>query len=144
MPRAAKIAALLFVAATVSLIAQAPARPQSPAPSALSGTWRSDAPRGWTLVLKVEGTTVTGAVSFCSASPAVEIANAHIDAEAITFTCTSVDGDRTLTFSGTHSANEITLTWDLRVREGGKPPDPGDQFNPANPTTQFVAPRTIT
>ena len=45
--------------------------------------------------------------------------------------------------SGTYTANEITLTWDLRVRDGGKPPDPGDLFNVSNSPNRFVTPRTL-
>ena len=144
MPTAMKIGALLFVSAAASLVAQTPVRRATSGPAALTGTWQGDAPAGWTLVLQADDTTISGAVSSCSASPAVEIANARVDANTITFTCTSLDGDRTLTFSGTYTANEITLTWDLRVREGGKSPDPGDLFNVSNSPNRFVTPRTLT
>jgi len=110
----------------------------------LSGTWRSDAPFGWTVVLQADGNTLTGAVSLCSSSQSVEIAEGRADANTISFTCTSTDGDRVLAFSGTYAADEITLTWDLQIREGGKPPNAGDPFNPANPVARFIAPRSFT
>jgi alcohol dehydrogenase (cytochrome c) len=144
MLKAMNAGALLFIAAAASLPAQAPARPAAPGGATLTGTWRSDAPIGWTLVLQVDGNAVTGAVNVCSSSPSVEIADARIDGKAISFKCTSADGDRTLVFSGTHRPDEITLTWELQVRPGGKPLDAFDSFNVANPNARFIMPRTFT
>src|SRR5688572_4221516 len=130
-----RIAALIVLFAMTALSAGS-GRAQS---DAVTGTWRSDAVRGWTLVLKADASRLTGAVSHCTPSPNVEIFDGRIDGDEITFKCASADGQRTVTFRGRVGPHEIAFTWDLQVQPGGRPPGPMDRFAPPNPQ-QFNGP----
>ncbi len=99
---------------------------------------------GWTLVLKADGVRLTGAVSNCSMSGNIEIFDARIDGDAIAFKCRSEDGDRTLSFAGRAHSDSITFTWSLQVRDGGRPPDPRDQFALSGPRQSGQAPPEFT
>lgn len=144
MRLASKASAVWFLIATAWLSAGIFARQSPSASSGLSGTWKSDLLPFWTLVLKTDGAEVTGGVNSCSSSPAVEIIDAHVQGNAISFKCRSLDGDRTLMFEGIFNAGEISLTWKLQVREGGRPPDSYDQFSPTNKDPRFAAPPQFT
>ena len=101
-----------------------------------------------TLVLKAEDSTLTGAVDRCSVtqmSP-TEIHDGRIDGNTITFKCTSPDGDRTVSFIGKVSGDSIAFAWELRVREGGRPPALQEPFGPipglaVQPPPRFTANR---
>lgn len=103
----------------IGAMLQTPSEPQS----AISGTWQTeprDAGTMWKAVLRTDGRRLIGAVSSCASIPgAFEIADGKIDGTSISFKCTSYDGDRTLTFTGTVSGDDLHLTWVKHVREGG-------------------------
>ena len=92
----------------------------------ITGAWRADgvgtAP--WTVSLRADGTRLTGKVSSCTSLP-VEIYEARVDGDAVTFRCKSVDGDRVVTLIGRVKADEIVFTWEKQVRPGGAP-EPSD------------------
>jgi alcohol dehydrogenase (cytochrome c) len=82
-----------------------------------------------------------GAVSSCSSVlGAFEISEATLVANALTFKCTSRDGQRTLTLKGTVNADEISFTWEKEVRPGGNASPNDPMFGDAAPR-RFVARR---
>jgi alcohol dehydrogenase (cytochrome c) len=92
------------------------------AQTSVTGTWQAQTSppgRTWTAVLRAYGGRVSGAVSSCASVGASEIYEGTIDGNTATFKCTSGDGDRTLTFTGTINSDEIDFTWNLGVRAGG-------------------------
>lgn len=104
----------------------------------LTGTWRIDGSGNslpWTMILRVDGEKLSGTVSSC-ASPRVAIYDGHVEGRRFTFKCTSLDGDRTTTFSGTLSGDRITMNRETVIREGGNRPAANNaMFGPAAPTT---------
>src|SRR5258708_727308 len=74
----------------------------------LAGTWRAEGvgPQPWTLVLRTTGPSLTGTVSSC-ASPSVEIYDLNRIGNTITFKCKSLDGDRTISFTGAVNEDQI-------------------------------------
>lgn len=132
--------------AFTAMIVGTQARPATVhAQTAISGSWQSAAASGWTLVLRAEGTKLTGAVSNCTAFDNVEISEGRLDGDTLRFSCRSADGDRTLSFIGQVSGSEITLTWTLHVRAGGVPLDPSDTFAPPVPGFErYAAPTQFT
>ena len=107
-----------------------------------TGTWKVETV-GWEMFLRMEGSTLTGLVSHCTTFfPApVDIEDANITGNAINFKCTSPDHDRTLTFTGRVNGDEIVLTWEKHVRDGGFDNGPSDKiFGPSAPR-QFTAKR---
>jgi TonB family protein len=115
--------------------AQAPTS-QSDGPT---GTWRVEdvAYAPWTLVLHADGTTLTGTVIQAQTNRAggqigittltapVAIYDGTIDGNTISFKCKSPDGNRTITFAGQMSGDEITFSRDVQVRPGGDPGEDG-------------------
>jgi alcohol dehydrogenase (cytochrome c) len=139
-----KTCAVLLVSITASLWGQTPAPAVTAGQVGVTGSWRSDAVGAWTLVLKADGSRLTGAVSNCSWSGNIEIFDGRIDGDAIVFKCRSEDGDRTLSFAGRVHSEGITFTWGLQVRDGGRPPDARDQFAPTSPRSPGQAPPEFT
>lgn len=92
------------------------------AQTGVTGTWRVNEGIGqlrqFTMFLRVDGSTLTGAVSAC-ASPAVLISDGTVDGNNISFKCKSLGIDRTITFRGTIKGDEMVFTLvvqgDLRV-----------------------------
>ena len=120
MRNAPKVGAVFFIVAAASLWAQNPAERSRFTPSGLTGTWQSEAVPFWTVVLKADGSTLTGAVNSCSSSPMLEITDGRVEGNAIAFKCRSADGDRTLSFAGTFHNGEIAMTWGA-TRSRGRP-----------------------
>jgi len=58
----------------------------------------------------------------------------------VTFTAVSLDGDRTITFTGTLAGDEIAFTRDVVTRPGGDPGGPG--IFGAEAARRFTATRT--
>src|SRR5262245_39827572 len=96
---------VLLIAAAASVGGQTP----PPAVTSATGSWRSEPPMYVTLVLKADGPRLTGAVDRCSSNPQVpsQIFDGRIDGTAISFKCSSPDGDRTVAFTGTISGDSI-------------------------------------
>ena len=94
------------------------------AQSRVAGTWQNEVLSGpalqlWTVELSQDGTSVTGTVAWGGAS--TEIDEGTIDGDAVVFTFTSPDGERTITLTGDVNGDEIAFTRDVEVREGGSP-----------------------
>jgi hypothetical protein len=134
MNRASYVLSFLFAAC-------APAYAQS----GFTGTWQAEStPPGttWTAVLRVDGTRLTGVVSSCSSNSAeIKIYEGRIDASTIMFKCDSLNGVRTMTFTGRVNGGEIAFSWVKLVRNGGTPSARDDGlFGPSAPP-QFTAKR---
>jgi hypothetical protein len=84
-----------------------------------AGTWRADG-RPWTIVLRVEGTTLTGTVDqdLDGADPA-EIFDGQVVGQTITFKANNAGGGRTITFTGTLNGDAIVFSRAVQVLEGG-------------------------
>ena len=112
------------------------------AQTGMTGTWRVEGGieplRQWTMVLRVEGSSLTGAVSRC-ASPAVLISEGNVDGRSFSFACKSLGSDRTITFTGTMSGDTIVLGWAVRGDLRLPPADEG-MFGPSAPS-RFTAKR---
>lgn len=100
---------------TVLCGAWMPAHAQS-----LAGTWRAEAvgQPSWELFLHGDESDLRGHVNYCSTSGPriIEIHDLNISGNSISFRCSSSDGRRTITLSGTISGDEITFTWKKEVR----------------------------
>ena len=87
--------------------------------SPFSGTWRADNVPGWafgwTVVLKMSGSTTTGAVSNCPRAGAMKVTDATIVDRTVRFKCRSQDGKSVMSFVGTIRADEISFNWELEV-----------------------------
>src|SRR5580704_647635 len=78
-----------------------------------SGTWlNNDGPYApWTVQLKQDGTKLTGTMEQNGGLPGpVDIYEGIINGSAVSFKAKSPDGAREITFTGTISGDEITLT----------------------------------
>jgi pimeloyl-ACP methyl ester carboxylesterase len=117
----------------------------------VTGTWRVDGVGQfqvgptfpWEVVLKAEGAQLTGMVNSCvSLGRNAPIHDGHVEANLVRFKCTSGDGARTITFTGTLDGDEIAFTQELQVKDGGNPPTPQQAllFGPQAPP-RFVARR---
>ena len=84
-----------------------------------AGTWEADFPGPASVALKADGTTLTGTIK--GPSQTSEIFDGRIDGNTMTFRVKSPDGDRTITFTGTVTGNEIDFTRDVEVVAGGRP-----------------------
>ena len=133
-----KIALSIFAigfATSVSVFAQA--QP--------TGTWRAElGPFPWEVVLRVDGSRLTGVVSSC-ASRRVEILDGSVNGNTVAFKCRSLDGDRTYAFTGTINGDEMTVTREVQVRDGGQPLPPNispvdGMFGPSAPA-RFITKR---
>src|SRR5687768_16233379 len=120
-----RICALLLVSLAPSLRSQTPAPAVSFVQPVITGMWQAEStPPGttWTAVLRVDGPRVVGAVSSCASNRAeIEIYDGSIDGNTLTYKCRSLDGDRTLTFTGTITDDDIAFTWTKQVQDGGRP-----------------------
>lgn len=108
-----------------------------------TGTWRVEAGNqsGWEVFLRADGQKLTGLVNYCATAlpQHADIYGGNIAGNTITFKCTSPDRDRTITFTGRIKGNEITFTWERRVRDGGRDNAAVDKrFGPSAPL-QFTA-----
>jgi pimeloyl-ACP methyl ester carboxylesterase len=116
------------------------------AQSGPTGTWRAEGlgPQPWTLVLRGAGSQLTGAVSSC-ASISVDIFDGRVVGNTVTFKCQSLDGDRTISFRGVISGDEIAFSWNRQVRDGGasNPPE-GSEAAPARGTFGASTPSQFT
>jgi alcohol dehydrogenase (cytochrome c) len=109
--------ALLFVV-VVAFLDRAVTRAQENA----TGVWHAGStPSGttWTAVLKVEGARVLGGVSSCASNRSeIEIYDGEIRGDNITFRCDSLDGSRTMTFTGKLAGDQIAFEWTKQVHTG--------------------------
>jgi alcohol dehydrogenase (cytochrome c) len=71
---------------------------------------------------------------------AVPISRGLIDGSTITFECTSGDLQRSISFTGRISGDQLALTWAKRVREGG-PPNAYEPVFGASAPPQYIAKR---
>jgi hypothetical protein len=69
--------------------------------------------------LKADGTKLTGTIK--AQTQTLEIFDGRIDGNTMTFKVKTPDGDRTITFTGTVTGNEIDCTRDVEVVAGGRP-----------------------
>ena len=88
--------------------------------SPFAGTWHGSI-QGPGITLTVDGTLVTGAISFVTAASAraLEVFDGRIDERTLTFKVMSPDGDRTITFTATLQGDEMAFTRNVEVRPGG-------------------------
>jgi imidazolonepropionase-like amidohydrolase len=84
-----------------------------------AGTWETDVPGQASLDLTADGTKLTGTVK--GSAQTSQIFDGRIDGNTMTFKVKSPDGDRTITFTGTVTGNEIAFTRDVEVVAGGRP-----------------------
>ena len=86
--------------------------------SGAAGRWRADG-FPWIIELAVEGTRLTGTVDQDGdgVDPAV-IVDGEINGTTVRFRADSGDGNRTITFTGALSGDEITFTRAVQVRAG--------------------------
>jgi hypothetical protein len=94
------------------------------AQNSANGTWqmeRTGSTPSFSLFLRVDGRTVTGLVSRCASAQSrpTDIRDGRFDGNTLTFTCTSGDHDRTVSFTGTLMQDTITFMWERHVRPGG-------------------------
>jgi hypothetical protein len=68
----------------------------------IAGSWRSKAAVPVTLVLRTNGSSLTGVIDRCASTQIAptELSDGRVDGNVITFRCTSPDGDRTVSFTG--------------------------------------------
>lgn len=131
--------ATLTLAVTCGLLhAQTPTK-------GIAGTWLVDGVGPsfpWKLVLRMDGPTrLVGAVSSCaSVSDASPISRGLVEGHTITFECTSGDLQRTISFTGRVSGDQLALTWAKRIREGGAP-NANDPMFGASAPLQYLAKR---
>ena len=86
-----------------------------------AGTWRADG-LPWTVELVLDGMKLTGTVDQDAdgVDPA-PIFDGRRDGQTVTFKARSADGDRTITFTGTVTGDEIGFRRVVQIREGGAP-----------------------
>ena len=117
-----RICAVLLIVVTVSLWGQTPAPTVPSAQAGPTGTWRAEStPPGttWTAVLRLDGSRVIGAVSSCASNNgAIEIYEGSIDGNTIRFKCKSLNGVRTMTFTGRINGDELAFTWEKQADDG--------------------------
>lgn len=111
---------LAVAAAQLGILAQQSLPPSTPV--SVAGAWRAqssspDLP--WTVVFRISGNSLLGAVSSCSSVGPAEIFEGTIDGTDISFKCRSGDGARTLTMSGKLGGERIDFRWEKAVRAGG-------------------------
>jgi hypothetical protein len=87
--------------------------------TAFAGRWQSDFQGQASVDLTVDGTMVTGTIK--GPAQTGQVFDGRIDGNTMTFKVKSPDGDRTITFTGTVTGNEIDFTRDVEVVAGGKP-----------------------
>jgi len=107
-----------------------------------TGTWRIDdvGPSLPTLVLRVDGSTLTGTVRVGGTR---EITEGHLDGNTITFKVTGPSGDLTMTFRGKIDGDQIAFTREALVRDGAVIPAKPN-FNLLLFPPQFTAKRVST
>lgn len=92
-------------------------------------TWRVDegGRQRWATVLAVDESRLTGTVSSCGTlgggALAASIYDGSIDNNRLRFKCRSFDGDRTITFSGVITGDEITFTYEQQASAGARTSD---------------------
>ena len=92
------------------------------AQTGLTGSWQVESTPPWTIELRVDGPRLAGTVSSCSSRASrIEIFEGSTNGNTFRFKCKSLDGDRTITVTGTIDGAGITLTWEKQVRSGGFP-----------------------
>lgn len=92
------------------------------AQTGVTGTWQVESTPPWTIELRVDGPRLTGTVSSCSSRASrIEIFEGSTNGNTFAFKCKSLDGDRTITVTGTIDRAGIMLTWEKQVRNGGFP-----------------------
>ena len=88
-----------------------------------------DTPFKWEVVLREEGSTLTGIVNSCDTGGLVrEILNGRREGNTIRFACRRGNDDGTVSFTGRLDGDEIRFTWDRQPRTATLYPVPG----PAN------------
>jgi alcohol dehydrogenase (cytochrome c) len=109
-----------------------------------TGTWHTESVCqlgcNWTVVLRADGSRLNGAARDCL-SRDIEISDGRSEGSSITFKCKSLDGDRTISFTGRIEGDTIAFEWELQVREGGEGPDPSNGMFGASAPHRFTAKR---
>ena len=95
----------------------------------------------WTVILRVDGRTVTGMVTSCASNFGVPIGEGLIDGNTITFKCTNPAGTRTILFTGVATGAQLSLKWKNQL-QNSEPNRSFDEalFGDAAPL-QFIARR---
>jgi hypothetical protein len=90
-------------------------------PTGANGTWQSDVAPNPTLVLKVEGTRVTGTVAPTATAAGTELTEGSIDGNTLVLKVQFPNNGRTVTFNGTLDGDEIRFTREVVVPKGADP-----------------------
>jgi pimeloyl-ACP methyl ester carboxylesterase len=85
------------------------------AQSGFTGTWTAGGQTAAIIVLTAAGPQVTGTVADR------DIYEGRTDGSTVTFKVKSPDGDRTITFTGKITGDEIAFTREVQVQDGGSP-----------------------
>jgi len=137
---------MMFLVASTSVhvqtgVAQTATAQPAAAPTGIDGTWRFESGQdSWTAMLKAEGSKLTGTVTSCASNRGViDVFEGRVDGTTITFKCKSLNGVRTLTFTGKVSGDEIAFAWE-QAGAGGA----GDAFIfGESAPKQFIVKRVI-
>ena len=107
------------------------------------GTWKADDLEDWSVYLRTDGSRLTGLVSHCATvfQQPVEIYDANISGNTVTFKCMSPDHDRVLTFTGSLKGDAISIAWEKRVRDGGLDNGSVDRRFSPSAARQFIVRR---
>lgn len=109
-----------------------------------TGTWRVDGNGPnlpWTLILRADGTTLTGVVRNCASNRGESsLFDGAVNGATVSFKCTSDDGNRTLTLRGVLNGESIEFTWTKEVKPGASP-NPRDGMFGSTAPARFTAKR---
>ena len=83
----------------------------------LPARWEAEFQGQASVELRTDGTTLTGMIS--GGAGTNPIFDGRIDGNTMTFKVKAPNGDRTITFTGTVTGNEIDFTRDVEVVAGG-------------------------
>ena len=130
-----KLVFAIVLGLSVATISARQAAPQRIDPT---GTWAiPDTP--WSIVLKLEGTTLTGEV--IQGAQKFEIKDGKVEGSTVSFTATVPTGERTMTFVGKITGTEIAFTRTVEIKPGGAPG--GAALMGANGPSEFKANRAL-
>jgi hypothetical protein len=123
-------------------VAAAPAINAVPAATGPSGRWQTTGlpSTPWTFEFTVSGTSLTGTAQQTTApTGAVSIAGGKVNGTTISFKVLSPDAERTISFTGRVTGNEISFVREITPLPGGG--KGGTDLFGAGPPLQFVATR---
>jgi alcohol dehydrogenase (cytochrome c) len=79
----------------------------------LDGIWRAETSIPWAVALRLDGSEVAGVVSSCASNVGeIEVFDGAVEGSTLTFKCQSLDGRRTVAFTGTIGNDEIGFRWE--------------------------------